>query len=118
MTRRLLSLLFLVEGLSGQESIPNVAPALDGALIRDAKLVTPSSGWALVGQHLLWQSSGASWKDITPPGNSELDAVHFIDPNRGWAVLDKRDSTPDQVPRLLVAATTDGGATWTTLALG
>jgi outer membrane protein assembly factor BamB len=57
---------------------------------------------------LLTTDGGAAWKRSFTGTGANLVAVDFIDARHGWAV----GSTPLLVP--VVAATSDGGRTWTT----
>jgi len=70
--------------------------------------LTPSQGWALVNNRLLaTDSAGTRWTDITPPAVESIDGVFFLNRATGWAVI----SGSGESPRL--AATTNGGASWT-----
>lgn len=71
--------------------------------------LTPSEGWALVNNHLLaTDSAGTRWTDITPRAvEGGIDGVFFLNRAMGWAVV----SASGETPRL--AATFDGGVSWT-----
>jgi len=79
------------------------------AELRDARLLTPNTGWALAGNRLLWTSSaGFAWSDITPPA-AESRAVYgayFLDTASGWLLRAGADETPE------LARTSDAGAHW------
>jgi hypothetical protein len=76
--------------------------------------LTPSQGWALVNNHLLaTDSAGTRWTEITPPGvEGSIDGVFFLNRATGWAVISGSGDT------LRLAATSDGGASWTITGLG
>ena len=71
-------------------------------------LAVTRAGDALVavgprGHILVSRDDGASWQQAAVPVSSDITAVHFPTPQRGWAV--GHDG--------VVLATGDGGATWT-----
>ena len=76
-------------------------------------LLTTTSGWVLLGDHLFWTSdAGASWKEISPslPPEAEVQDVQFTDPQTGWALGMKMD--PNAGASFHLAHTEDGGQTW------
>ena len=97
------------------------AAAPDAPSLQAFQLVTPDSGWVLLGQRLYWTDSAAAggpWAEITPPdlGSSSADlirAVAFSDPQRGWLIT---TSPTDGVglPTYHLARTSDTGRTWQT----
>jgi Rv2525c-like, glycoside hydrolase-like domain len=76
--------------------------------LRAAHQLTPTTGWALAGDHLLWTSSaGFQWSDITPPPSGRaIYGVYFRDASSGW-LLRQAGGTA-----LELAATSDAGAHW------
>jgi hypothetical protein len=98
------------------------APPGWGGVVTDMKLLAPGVGWAERSDRFYWTTdSGANWKDITPPGSSDLDEkiadFYFLDSHKGWALFsrfDKDESDEDKYeePKLDLASTTDAGATW------
>jgi hypothetical protein len=72
--------------------------------------LTPSQGWVVANDHLLFtDSAGARWSEITPPaGHASIDGVFFMDRATGWTVV----STTGEQRDVQLARTTDGGAHW------
>jgi photosystem II stability/assembly factor-like uncharacterized protein len=86
--------------------------------LRAFQLVTPSSGWALVGQQLFWTDSGGSqWSDITPLnlGPGTIRAASFADAAHGWVVTTSLAASGDLGYTL--ARTADGGQSWQSVPL-
>ncbi|MGD8394936.1 MAG: hypothetical protein PVF43_05635, partial [Candidatus Eiseniibacteriota bacterium] len=65
------------------------------------------SGWPAV----LWRTTdgGQTWNVVHDAGDSFINAVHFFDSQRGWAMGDPVQPSGD---RFVILETTDGGATW------
>src|ERR1035441_3073944 len=60
--------------------------------ISDFKLLTPSTGWVVAGNNLLWtDSAGSSWSSITPSASKggPIHGVFFINATSGWTLLTK-----------------------------
>src|SRR5712692_9316234 len=77
----------ILPALAASAAAPR-AVAASGDLLA-FQLVTPSSGWALVGQQLFWTDSGGSqWSNITPLnlGPGTIRAASFADATHGWVV--------------------------------
>src|SRR5215469_1930042 len=76
--------------------------------LRDAHRMTPESGWALAGDHLLWTTSaGFQWTDITPlPTGRGIYGVFFLNASSGWLLRQGEGAA------LELARTTDAGARW------
>ena len=99
------------------------APPGWGGVVSRMKLIAPGVGWAERGGRFYWTTdSGANWRDITPPSNSDLDEhisdFYFLDSQRGWALFsrfdkDESDEFKYEEPKFDLAHTTDAGATWT-----
>lgn len=88
-------------------------PATAHAIERYMQLVGPGQGWAVGEGGLFWtQDDGAHWKNISPPGVHYFNDVFFLDPSHGW-VLYAGDGQKENTLDFHVAATSDGGATWT-----
>lgn len=95
-----------------------LAPATAGAepnsprdFLEDA-MVSGASGWARTYQSLYWtEDGGTSWRNITPAHThpARLQAVDFVDPERGWAVAEEGN---EPHPRPALFATQDGGRSW------
>jgi photosystem II stability/assembly factor-like uncharacterized protein len=99
--------------------------------INKFQLLAPTTGWASTGNRLLWTTdSGAHWKDISPPNRHGLRYadVFFLDPDTGWVLFPNAPQGDAQTAQndtntqaghwerdwaFYVAATTDGGRTWT-----
>ena len=95
-----------------------VSSAVLSSHVRDAELVTPSTGWALTTGLLRTTNGGAAWADITPQGvdAARIRAVSFLDPSHGW-VLTSREAATNAV-QLVAYRTTDGGRTWAAADVG
>ena len=79
--------------------------------IRSFHQLTPSQGWVLTNNHLLFtDSAGTQWTEISPATAGNMDGVLFLDRASGWAVISTSDPATGLVPR--IARTTDGGAHW------
>jgi photosystem II stability/assembly factor-like uncharacterized protein len=79
-------------------------------------VVTADAGWVAGARHLVWTGDGGqSWTDITPAslGARTLASVFFLDERRGWAT-----TASDSGTELAVWITADGGASWTSRAMG
>jgi len=92
------------------------------------QLLNSSTGWAEGGyERLLWTTDGgAHWKDISPPNpyHDPYADVFFLDQVTGWVLFshhiwEEDDPLPDDNPNsdwtFYLAATQDGGKTWTTI---
>jgi hypothetical protein len=79
--------------------------------LEDMKLLSPGTGWALVGHRLFWTSdNGQNWEDITPGSDRRsVSKAYFFDAKTGWAILPGNDGGRDSVT---VASTRNGGRTW------
>ncbi len=103
---------------SGQPTIPS---GLSSSL-RDAQLLSDTSGWALTDTELeLTTDSGTTWRDMTPPGvdPSTIRAVFFSDASHGWVLTTRMTGSNDQpLGQLVVYRTDDGGTTWTSSDVG
>ena len=107
-------LVLLVAGVLAEAPTPCVAePAANWTLlqalaksgdVRSPTFITPTRGWAVVGNRLLQTNDGGQrWSVFLPAEwTSQLPrALSFADPSHGWAVGDG-----------FVLATRDGGAHW------
>jgi photosystem II stability/assembly factor-like uncharacterized protein len=91
---------------------------LDEKPIRGLQLLSPSEGWVLQEDQLLWTSDGGSlWEDITPGFEtaSPILGATFLNTELGWFV--QRDHGKEQFQPLKILSTIDGGATWQSNAL-
>ena len=100
--------------------------------VEDMKLLEPGIGWAELSVDLpselkpenviYWTTdNGKHWRNITPPRTHKehLSAFFFLDTHHGWALFDwpEEELKAEEVAnlrklRLSLAATSDGGATW------
>ncbi len=89
---------------------------LDG--LEEAKLLTPTEGWARSDKQLMFTTDqGATWKNITPTGGGAdftIAQVVFTAPTQGWVLRQKQDMEADSWT-LLLSSTADQGATWQNL---
>ena len=101
-------------------SNPTAAPLLQqvklGVDLREARLLTPTSGWVLTNDRLLTSTDGGtSWADVTPPSNvnAPLETAFFLNPSQAWAVVRSSHLTlaTDSAP-LNLFTTSDGGRHW------
>ena len=77
-------------------------------------MLTATSGWILLDQHLFWTSdAGQTWNEISPsiPVGAAVQDVSFIDFNTGWLLWNS--VSPDGSVLFQLAHTIDHGATWT-----
>jgi hypothetical protein len=83
----------------------------DSTAIKNMKMISLGSGWALAGDRLYWTSdNGQNWNDITPGNDQQaISNVFFIDANTGWAVL---PGSNDAGTFITVASTRNGGKSW------
>jgi len=76
--------------------------------------LSPGTGWAASMTHLYWTANnGRRWREITPSRvspDAPIETVYFTDRQHGWVPLLKTPT--DRRPRMQVAMTSDGGATW------
>jgi len=94
-------------------SLAQAATAERAPAIRQAGLLSPGVGWALVGESLLWTwDGGGEWVEITPASEPSADllAVRFLDERDGWLV--RRTPEADGWGTLELLRTGDGGASW------
>ncbi len=84
-----------------------------GLNLREIQLISPSKGWALRGNQLLWTSDGGfSWRDITPisADHNDILGVHFSDQDLGWVA--SRKYSDNGTLSLSIYRTPDAGETW------
>ena len=87
---------------------------LSGSSIGEIQLLSPSTGWVLTEDRLLWTNDGGySWQDVNPNSTerSEILGVHFFDTHLGWAAI--RRVNGEGVQSLVISQTQDSGQTWT-----
>jgi photosystem II stability/assembly factor-like uncharacterized protein len=80
-------------------------------------LVDSEQGWLLISNQLYWTSDrGSTWTRITPSlaSSASTASVFFLDRQVGWVVLVAEGAVD---PVFYLAATRDGGATWSTQSL-
>lgn len=75
--------------------------------IQNMQWVSPSVGYAVgsAGKILKTSDGGDTWVDLSPPTQSDLKSLHFLDTNNGVVVGDQ-----------LILKTTNGGGSWTSIA--
>jgi hypothetical protein len=99
----LLAIFLLSLGATAQARPESIA-AIDS--LQAFQQVSPGRGWVLFGGQLYWtEDDGAQWTNVTP--GEGIEAAHFLDESRGWAVLASRRG-------YALASTSDGGQTWRT----
>lgn len=94
-----------------QTPLPVVQTFADSTAVHSPSFISPSRGWALVGQRLLQSNDGGTRWSLSVPDEWKTFAprsLAFADPTHGWVVAD----------RGIVMATTDSGAHWTIQAAG
>ena len=89
-------------GLSWQ----NVTPNSEG--FRDVFFINSSTGWVVGSSIYKTTNGGSNWTRQYGDGASELDAISFSDPSKGWATGFNN----------LVLRTTDGGGHWASQNVG
>jgi photosystem II stability/assembly factor-like uncharacterized protein len=92
----------------------SAVPAAGGSSVRSMQLVTPSEGWVLTDEALLWTSGspGAS-RSITPANQAPaaIGAVFFVDAPHGWVAA--ATGRAEQATELTIFRTENNGSTWT-----
>ena len=81
-------------------------------------LLTASSGWVLLDQHVFWTSdAGQAWQEIGPsiPPGALVQDVEFKDASMGWVLWSI--ANPDGSIEFQLAFSSDGGTTWATRSL-
>jgi len=76
-------------------------------------MLTATSGWVLLGQHLFWTSdAGQTWNEIGPsiPSDASMQAVGFVDTDTGWVLWITLN--PDGSSLFHLSHTNDHGRTW------
>ncbi|MEW5938340.1 MAG: glycoside hydrolase domain-containing protein [Chloroflexota bacterium] len=103
-----LSLVFLILSLGvSAQARPEAVSTIDS--LQDFQQVATGRGWILFGGELYWtDNDGAAWTNISP--GAGMEAVNFLDARRGWAIFSEGEG-------YALAATNDGGQTWTSRAL-
>ncbi|HWY58864.1 MAG TPA: hypothetical protein VNZ03_30660 [Terriglobales bacterium] len=115
------------------QAIPRANPAPHSSL-RQAKLVSQRTGWAVVdqpsdqfsedsegttSQHLYWtDDDGQTWREITPNPmmTRNLGNIFFLDGTHGW-VLASDALGEEEGARFYLYSTEDGGRNWSSLLL-
>ena len=83
------------------------------AAIREIQLLSPSTGWVLRKNQLLWTADGGnSWRDISPASTAQYDilGVHFNSLDQGW--IASRKASGDGTLSFSIFRTPDAGETW------
>jgi photosystem II stability/assembly factor-like uncharacterized protein len=84
--------------------------------IEAAQRISEQDGWVTSEDRVFRTSdSGRIWKDVSPqkPSGGEFSSSFFLSASSGWVLTAAYDEATD-THRLSIAATTDGGVTWTT----
>ncbi len=118
MRRLLLILAIIAAPADAQEGQPTLDDVMaDEASLRGVAFIDSQHGCA-VGDHgvaLVTSDGGQRWRRVPTPTDQRLDAVTFVDSERGWAVGGSaRPYTHES--RGVVLATTDGGRSWESIA--
>ncbi|MGI9108139.1 MAG: YCF48-related protein [Pyrinomonadaceae bacterium] len=91
------------------------------AWLRAVYFVDEQKGWAVGGKGMLLatEDGGRTWAARRRPTEDALRDVYFIDANTGWLVCDRNIYLlrTKEEPRSYLLKTTDGGATWSRLAV-
>lgn len=105
-------LMLLILGLSDAQA-DNPSDSGGTANITSMRLITPTTGWVLVKQRLLWTTTaGEEWKDITPDTEASIDAVFLRNNGTGRVVLRRTKPLPDMGVVLELASTANAGVSW------
>lgn len=94
------------------QAAPEVNPP-GGPSLREIQLLSPSGGWVLRNNQLLWtDDAGLSWHDTSPDptGQEDIIGVHFEDQDQGWLASRKHADTG--ALSLSIYRTPDAGRTW------
>jgi photosystem II stability/assembly factor-like uncharacterized protein len=95
----------------GSTEAPKAQLSVQGPALRAAGLLSPTQGWALVADRLLWtDDGGASWRDLSPPLASpyRILGVAFRAPMQAWLVI--QALAAGQPGALYVLRSQDGNA--------
>jgi photosystem II stability/assembly factor-like uncharacterized protein len=106
----------LPSGLPAAQTVIEPATLLGtGVMIDTIDLLSPASGYAVLGNRLLW-GDGREWRalDLGLAAPDEILGVHFEDETRGWVVA---RTFNDDLPALEVLHTRDRGQRWERQAL-
>ena len=89
-----------------------------GPVIFPTKMISATTGWALVGTSELWRTTdgGLSWTDVSSPHLADrvvnADLNYFLDGNRAW-ITEQGGGRPGSPAYYWVTfRTVDGGLTW------
>jgi photosystem II stability/assembly factor-like uncharacterized protein len=128
-----LALSFFTSDAVPSQAIPRANPAPQSSL-RQAKLVSQQTGWAVVdqpsdqssenaehttSQHLYWtDDDGQTWREITPNPmvTRSLGNIFFLNDSHGW-LLASDALGEEEGARFYVFSTADGGKNWNSVLL-
>lgn len=85
--------------------------------LSDVFFINPQTGWAcgVAGTIIKTTNGGANWTSITPFTTNNLNAIRFSDANIGYVAGGLQTTYPMCIDNDILAKTTNGGETWTTL---
>jgi photosystem II stability/assembly factor-like uncharacterized protein len=109
-----------VSACASGTAVENPASQPNAPEIRFMQMLSPSQGWVLTTDRLIWTSDGgANWSDITPPqaARSIVKGAFFVNPQEGWLVA-SGDQDPTGATQITGFHTEDGGATWESVDIG
>lgn len=90
-----------------------LAPSTESG-VTDVSCTDATHIWAARGSEILSSDDGgATWRHVLLRKTMSVDALEFIDADRGWAVGQIWDRLKGgEVPSAVILRTTDGGSTW------
>ena len=102
--------------LDMHRSTVSIGPG-SGPVIFPTKMVSATTGWAMVDPNQLWRTSdgGRHWLNVTPPVSPDAKSVptgFFLDDNHAW-IGETGGAGPSGSAEYFIAfSTRDGGHTW------
>jgi glucose/arabinose dehydrogenase/photosystem II stability/assembly factor-like uncharacterized protein len=107
---------FLLVIASRFASIPAVHAQVEAQTnLYQFDLMTPSSGWVLIGNSHFWTSdAGQTWDEIGPliSTDAKVQDIEFLDPDQGWILW--TTVYQDGTANFTLAHTIDHGTNWNT----
>jgi photosystem II stability/assembly factor-like uncharacterized protein len=83
----------------------------------DIYFVNSQTGWACgdSGRIIKTTNGGTVWTELTPFTSNKLNVIRFLDANFGYVAGGSQTQYPMCIDNDILARTTNGGGTWTTL---